>query len=405
MNIDLSTLRDVVNRAVQIIQDGFLGPASGLSLSQKRELLMGQKNVIKALSKWLTPLPGIVTAIDGDSAQTSIVTTVSGLMRSLVMQLREETSDYLLSRQLASVSTNGNAQDAGVNYMPNFTLFSLLRVLKPKSSVEHAKLLVFILQQSTDLVRPFFTRCVQHLFESDRQITTGTHYASVINVMTRVSGCGIPYHISDSSVPTICWDAAGGDTGSATVGGVSASSALSFYCLTPAAIADEVCPVGFATFIHQIVKGSQNVLYLLMAIQGTQAVLQRAQRTLLALRATVNATLEAQRQQHGVNATVTPLMADTFIAASEALLRERLPRVEEFWHRVSQQLLPTAAEKKIEFILQRMYLLVHSYVDCLLYTSDAADEEDSVDLGGRRVLQKKKIIQLRRSIVTNDLYK
>ena len=27
---------------------------------------------------------------------------------------------------------------------------------------------------------------------------------------------------------------------------------------------------------------------------------------------------------------------------------------------------------------------------CLLYTSDAADEEDSVDLGGRRITQKKK---------------
>src|SRR5665648_1290710 len=29
-------------------------------------------------------------------------------------------------------------------------------------------------------------------------------------------------------------------------------------------------------------------------------------------------------------------------------------------------------------------------VICLLYTSDAADEEDSVDLGGRRIIQKKK---------------
>src|SRR5674536_404020 len=27
---------------------------------------------------------------------------------------------------------------------------------------------------------------------------------------------------------------------------------------------------------------------------------------------------------------------------------------------------------------------------CLLYTSDAADEEDSVDLGGRRIIKKKK---------------
>ena len=27
-------------------------------------------------------------------------------------------------------------------------------------------------------------------------------------------------------------------------------------------------------------------------------------------------------------------------------------------------------------------------MDCLLYTSDAADEEDSVDLGGRRIIKK-----------------
>eukprot|EP00658_Telonema_sp_P-2_P063173 TRINITY_DN51897_c0_g1_i1.p1 TRINITY_DN51897_c0_g1~~TRINITY_DN51897_c0_g1_i1.p1 ORF type:complete len:126 (-),score=18.51 TRINITY_DN51897_c0_g1_i1:32-409(-) len=31
------------------------------------------------------------------------------------------------------------------------------------------------------------------------------------------------------------------------------------------------------------------------------------------------------------------------------------------------------------------------YYPCLLYTSDAADEEDSVDLGGRRIIKKKKI--------------
>eukprot|EP00656_Telonema_subtile_P049163 TRINITY_DN6043_c0_g1_i1.p1 TRINITY_DN6043_c0_g1~~TRINITY_DN6043_c0_g1_i1.p1 ORF type:complete len:132 (-),score=28.87 TRINITY_DN6043_c0_g1_i1:18-413(-) len=29
--------------------------------------------------------------------------------------------------------------------------------------------------------------------------------------------------------------------------------------------------------------------------------------------------------------------------------------------------------------------------DCLLYTSDAADEEDSVDLGGRRIIKKKSV--------------
>ena len=31
-----------------------------------------------------------------------------------------------------------------------------------------------------------------------------------------------------------------------------------------------------------------------------------------------------------------------------------------------------------------------NYIDCLLYTSDAADEEDSVDLGGLRLIKKKK---------------
>ena len=30
---------------------------------------------------------------------------------------------------------------------------------------------------------------------------------------------------------------------------------------------------------------------------------------------------------------------------------------------------------------------------CLLYTSDAADERSSVDLGGRRIIKKKKLIQ------------
>ena len=33
--------------------------------------------------------------------------------------------------------------------------------------------------------------------------------------------------------------------------------------------------------------------------------------------------------------------------------------------------------------------LITSGKICLLYTSDAADEEDSVDLGGRRIIKKK----------------
>ena len=31
-----------------------------------------------------------------------------------------------------------------------------------------------------------------------------------------------------------------------------------------------------------------------------------------------------------------------------------------------------------------------NFLGCLLYTSDAADERSSVDLGGRRIIKKKK---------------
>ena len=38
----------------------------------------------------------------------------------------------------------------------------------------------------------------------------------------------------------------------------------------------------------------------------------------------------------------------------------------------------------------KFYSIVTNSRDCLLYTSDAADERSSVDLGGRRIIKKKK---------------
>ena len=35
---------------------------------------------------------------------------------------------------------------------------------------------------------------------------------------------------------------------------------------------------------------------------------------------------------------------------------------------------------------------------CLLYTSDAADERSSVDLGGRRIIKKKKKKQIKENV-------
>ena len=43
---------------------------------------------------------------------------------------------------------------------------------------------------------------------------------------------------------------------------------------------------------------------------------------------------------------------------------------------------------------------------CLLYTSDAADERSSVDLGGRRIIKKKKkIVQIDKRQVINKTRK
>ena len=49
-------------------------------------------------------------------------------------------------------------------------------------------------------------------------------------------------------------------------------------------------------------------------------------------------------------------------------------------------------EKFSEYYDANTYLRVTKALDyfCLLYTSDAADERSSVDLGGRRIIKKKK---------------
>ena len=52
-------------------------------------------------------------------------------------------------------------------------------------------------------------------------------------------------------------------------------------------------------------------------------------------------------------------------------------------HRVAAEVLERAAEHEI---VRR----ARERDTCLLYTSDAADERSSVDLGGRRILKKKK---------------
>ena len=41
---------------------------------------------------------------------------------------------------------------------------------------------------------------------------------------------------------------------------------------------------------------------------------------------------------------------------------------------------------------------ISAAITCLLYTSDAADERSSVDLGGRRIIKKKTTVHTRRRV-------
>ena len=45
---------------------------------------------------------------------------------------------------------------------------------------------------------------------------------------------------------------------------------------------------------------------------------------------------------------------------------------------------------------------MHLSMGCLLYTSDAADEEDSVDLGGSSIIKKKKEEDIEKQKKKND---
>ena len=57
----------------------------------------------------------------------------------------------------------------------------------------------------------------------------------------------------------------------------------------------------------------------------------------------------------------------------------------------SPQMLSIARKQRLQDVF---FHRVTQLFSCLLYTSDAADERSSVDLGGRRILKKKKQLKI-----------
>mgnify|MGYP003379899277 CR=1 FL=1 len=65
-------------------------------------------------------------------------------------------------------------------------------------------------------------------------------------------------------------------------------------------------------------------------------------------------------------------------------------RVLELWERTLRAIETdnlALVEREIDWVIK--WRMIQRYA-CLLYTSDAADERSSVDLGGRRIIKKKK---------------
>ena len=54
-----------------------------------------------------------------------------------------------------------------------------------------------------------------------------------------------------------------------------------------------------------------------------------------------------------------------------------------------QSIIPILEKKGFEIKILHPEMFNNFSYHCLLYTYDAADEEDSVDLGGRRIIKKK----------------
>ena len=326
----VDTSHELILRVLDVFLSQFAQSAY-VTVEKKREVLLGQRNIFRILIKALElPDPKIRDAI----AQA---------IMAVVKEVVEPSADY------ATVHVRDD--DRG---MTNFVVFLILRLLRPKQNVTETQLVVFILHHAPDLVRPYFSRVVRQLLETDgssdhpQSLSSSARTsvtASIINLLTRCSLAPIPFHLKN---------------GVATLQ-TNEVPARTFFTLTPKALADEICPPGLGEYVHKMINHSTNLLHLVWAIQVTTSTLLRA----LHIKRLVTGLQDRQRPPHARED-----YWDVFDGQVDSALAESLPRREEFWHRVTQQLhhilvngITHPQHGKAHFAMQRMLVLMNLYTD------------------------------------------
>lgn len=338
----------VVSEVLDVVQYRFISDTSTIDKETRKQLLVGQRNIFRILIKALS-----VEAI-ADRCASMLYQLVDGVM--------ESSSDYALSRT--------EADDKG---MPNFLVFTILRTLHPKNTAREAALVCYILNKCPDLIRPYFVRVSSHLAEDTgvrgSSSNNPVNNIAVLNVLTRSMLAPLPFHLQ----------------GSVARLQPSSASAQRFFSLSPKNAAEEVCPPWLGQFIHKRINNSNNLAMLVWALQVAQSAVNRAMhvhKLIHAIHAAQSKQLEEHRKLGSLTSDVADFLAvdmEQYDAEFLAALETFLPKREEFWHRMSQQLhkpftepsTPASGEagnakaallrEKTLFAVERMNLLMDSY--------------------------------------------
>ncbi|RHW67023.1 hypothetical protein DPX39_000052100 [Trypanosoma brucei equiperdum] len=327
---------EVAQTALQVFGKRFID--SRIPPAKKRSVLLAQKHTLRLLVKAL--------------GHSLVSESVLHILYRTVTELMESPMDF----QLMHV----DEEDKG---MPNRLLFFILKRLRPRNTPAAARLLIFILHQAPGLIRPYFTRASSHLEEEsgNGRVSASIGTISTMNVITRAMLAPIPYHLA---------------AGKAKLEPVEAR-ATTFFTMSPAHVAEEVCPPWVAEYVHRMINGSTDLLMLSFALQMTYAILTRA-KTVLGLVVKLQekqGRIEDEESVEGENED-NECDWDAYNAKVQSALLKTVPSWEEFWHRMTQQLhhmmLPPGRspqeenngwkpDGKVMFLSQRMFLLMELY--------------------------------------------